>query len=79
MKLTIEPTLEIYDAPINGVKVPVRIWQGVSEGGVAVEVYVLSVTPKRAEDLAALRREVPEFMRLSRETYRIDVEPKEND
>jgi len=73
MKATIEPTPELYDAPINGVKVPVRIWKGTTTGGVPIEAYVLSITPDHEHDIAAFKAELPPFMQPSRETYTIDT------
>lgn len=72
MKMTIEPTPEMYDASVNGQRVPVRIWKGTTEGGVPVEAYVLAIVP--GEDGAEqLQKELPVFMRPSREAYTIDV------
>jgi hypothetical protein len=73
MKAIIEPTPEMYEAPINGVLVPVRIWKGHTERGVPIEAYVLSITPDNERDLPTLRSELPNFMRPSRETYTIDT------
>ena len=42
MKTVLEPTPEVWDAPINGVKVPVRVWRGATEGGVAIEAHKLA-------------------------------------
>lgn len=73
MNITIEPTPEKYDAPINGVMVPVRIWKGRTEGGVEIEAYVLSITPNTPHDVARLKDELPPFMKPSRDTYTIDT------
>jgi hypothetical protein len=73
MKATLEPTPELYRAPINGVQVPVRIWRGATGGGVPIEAYVLSITPDDAADQERLRAELPPFMRHSREMYDIDT------
>lgn len=73
MKIVVAPTLEIWDAPINGVKVPVRIWVGYTEGGIAIEAYVLSITPDAVADSPRLNAEMPGFMRPSRETFVIDT------
>lgn len=73
MKATVEPTPDLYDAPINGVMVPVRIWRGRTEGGVPIEAYVLTITPEHAADAATLQAELPGYMRPTREMYRIDT------
>jgi len=73
MEMHIEPTPELYEAPINGVMVPVRIWHGFTSGGVAIEAYVLSITPVDHADSVALKAELPSFMRPSRDMFHIDV------
>jgi len=73
MKATIEPTPEMFDAPINGVAIPLRIWKGQTEAGIAIEAYVLSITPDNDLDRDLLRAELPEYMRPSRETFAIDT------
>lgn len=71
MKITIEPTPEIYEAPVNGVNVPVRIWRGVTEDGVHLEAYVLAVTPNENEDLEKFRQGLPQFMVRASQMYQI--------
>lgn len=71
--ITMEPTAEMFEAPINGVKVPVRIWAGVTSGGVKVEAYVLSITPNDDADAAKMKAELPGFMVPSRAVYSIDT------
>lgn len=73
MNIVLEPTREMWAAPINGVKVPVRVWTGRTDGGVAIEAYVLSIVPINVMDSPRLKVEIPEFMRPSRETFDIDV------
>ncbi len=74
--IMMEPTEEMYDAPINGQKIPVRIWIGKTDKGTEVEVLVLSIIPE-AEDLEQFKTELPDFMKLSRKTYAIADWPKE--
>lgn len=73
MRIDIEPTPEMYEAPINGVSVPVRIWHGFTENGVAIEAYVIAITPDYPEDAAKLEMEMPFFMVRSQQMYQIDV------
>ncbi len=73
MKVIIEPTHEMHDAPINGVAVPVRIWNGKTEGGTPIEAYVLSITPNNDLDRQKLQAELPDFMQPSRDAYTIDT------
>jgi hypothetical protein len=71
MRIDIEPTPELYDAPINGVIVPVRIWRGTTNNGANIEAYVLSITPDSDEDAVKLKAELPFFMTPSRQQYQI--------
>lgn len=71
MRIDIEPTPELYDAPVNGVTVPVRIWRGHTDNGASVEAYVLAVTPDTADDQAKLKAALPSFMVPARQMYQI--------
>ncbi len=73
MKVTLEPTAEIFEAPVNGVKVPMRVWVGQTEGGVAIGAYVLSIVPIDTGDHARMKAELPSFMRPSRDVFTIDT------
>lgn len=76
MKVTTEPTPEVVLLEINGADVPVRIWSGHTAGGIPVDLYVLSVVPVRAEDVDALRAELPEYFRRSRDTMIVGIPTK---
>lgn len=79
MRIDIEPTPEMFDAPINGQVIPVRVWKGSTAQGVPIEAYVLSIVPDPPipEMMAALSsrlaQEIPPFMKRSREVYQIDI------
>jgi len=73
MKITIEPTREQFDAPINGAIIPLRVWFGRTEGGIPIEAFILSITPNDPAQGLALRAELPPFMRPSRETFTVDL------
>lgn len=77
MNITIEPTPEMYAAPIDGKVIPVRIWTGHTDGGIPVEAYVLSITPNDVADVDRLRASLPFFMVPSRKLYAIDGHEKE--
>jgi hypothetical protein len=77
MMITLEPTEEMYSAPIDGVEVKVRIWRGRSANGVAIEAYVLAITPVDPSDQALLQSQLPPFMRPARQVYQIADFPKE--
>lgn len=74
MKIHLEPTEEIYDAPINETKVPVRIWHGFTENGIDIEAYVLSITPDNPADVDKLRAELPAYFKRSRDAYKIGTD-----
>jgi len=57
MKIIVEPTEEKFDAPINGVTVPTRIWHGVTDKGTEVEAYILSIVPVHDADCDKLFEE----------------------
>jgi hypothetical protein len=59
MKITIEPTREIYNAPINDTIVPVRMWRGRTEDGIEIEVYILAIAPAQDADVEQIRRQFP--------------------
>jgi len=79
MNITLEPTPELYDAPINGVKVPVRIWVGYTSAGIPIEAYVLTITPDSALDAKRLEAELPPFMVPSRHLFKIDLGSENTD
>jgi hypothetical protein len=75
MKVSIEPTEEIWEAPVNGVRVPLRVYRGKTEGGVPCDVYVLSIVPDEGHR-AAFMVERPEYMRPSRNALQVDLDPQ---
>lgn len=46
MKITIESTNKIVELVINGVGVPARIWQGVTESGIPVHCFATLTVPE---------------------------------
>lgn len=73
MKITIEPTVELFDVPlVDGRTVPTRVWNGVTDKGIPVTAYVFSITC-REKDLEAFQQEVPGFMVRSRDLHEIDT------
>jgi hypothetical protein len=67
MKITIESTDELVT--ING-SVPARIWEGVSEGGVAVICLVTRIAVKKEADCTEFDRELAEQREPSVEALR---------
>lgn len=77
MRVIAEPTPEVVLLEINGADVPARVWSGQTAGGIAVDLFVLSVAPTRAEDSDALRAELPEYFKRSRDTMIVGIPTKE--
>ena len=59
MKITIEPTREVYNVRINDTTVPVRMWRGRTDDGIEIEAYLLAIAPASEGDLEALRKQFP--------------------
>lgn len=77
--VTVSPTRELYEAPINGQLVPCRVWKGFTAGGVAIEAYVISIVPLHEHDHERMKAELPDIMKPSREVYDIDVSARKLD
>ena len=73
MKVVLEPTPELYQAPINGAHVPVRIWRGRTLSGTPIKACVLSIIANDEGDADRLQAELPLFMVRSRDLYDIDA------
>jgi hypothetical protein len=59
MKITIEPTRELYNARINDTVVPVRMWRGRTDDGIEIEAYLLAIAPVNAANGERLRTKFP--------------------
>ena len=46
MKITIESTTKIINFRHGGSDVPARVWQGQTEGGIPVQVFVTRISPE---------------------------------
>jgi len=74
MKTTLEPTSELVTIPVNGTQVPVRVWTGMTEGGVPLDAYILSIVPRDPEvNVELLAAEIPTYMRPSRESFDVTI------
>lgn len=67
MKLTIESTTKMVT--LDGV--PARIWEGHSEDGVAVQVFVTGIQADASADLSRFARELEEHRAPSAEVLAI--------
>lgn len=50
MKITIENTSKVVTFTLHGVDVPARIWQGETETGIPVQVYITRIAPEIPRD-----------------------------
>jgi hypothetical protein len=70
MKITIENTTKMVELSNGGAGVPARVWEGTTEDGVPVYVYVTRISPQ-TEDVMALVTNATEpeevLVRFSRE------------
>lgn len=46
MKITIESTPKFVTLVVNGADVPARVWQGASESGIPVHVFITRIVPE---------------------------------
>jgi len=46
MKITIENTSVITQLVVNGIDVPARVWQGETDSGVPVQVFITRIAPE---------------------------------
>jgi hypothetical protein len=46
MKITIESTSKLVHFSLGGREIPARIWQGQTETGIPVQVYVTRIAPE---------------------------------
>lgn len=74
MTVTIEPTEKMHTALLHGgVDVPLRVWQGSTEAGQSVELFVFAIVPMEKTDKAMVRlaKQLPAFMVPTRDAYRL--------
>lgn len=63
MKITIESTARIVKLVHEGVDVPARVWQGETESGIRVQVYVTRIAPEIPESDPRIDALTAEFER----------------
>ena len=60
MNVQLESTTKIVTLVINGVDVPARIWEGVTENGVACHAYITRSAVHNKDDSAEFERDLAE-------------------
>lgn len=46
MKITIESTSKVVEFVSDGIVVPARVWQGVTENGIPVQAFITRIAPE---------------------------------
>jgi len=72
--ITISPTEHNFDVPINGTKVPTRIWYGVTDSGIQIEAYIVSIVPYDEEENGLHNWAIKAGLTRSRDKYDIKVD-----
>jgi hypothetical protein len=78
MEVRVSPTPNLEETKFNGVDVKARIWTGVTDSGLEVEMLVLVIMPvdQNPEASARLERELPDYMVPARTLNSIGRYPK---
>jgi len=76
MKATIESTTECVDMiNLAGATYRARVWEGITEGGVAFTAYIVTVQVRKDADNAEFERDLQEHKPPSLETIRA-IDPR---
>ncbi len=60
MKLIIESTTKIVTLVVDGHEIPARVWEGVTDSGIAVHCFITRVAVHKDEDCTQFERELVE-------------------
>jgi hypothetical protein len=60
MRVQLESTAKLVELKIGQAWVPARVWQGHTESGIPVHVYITRIAAHRKEDLAEFEAELKE-------------------
>ena len=58
MKIEIESTSKIVELENNGAVIPARIWEGKTESGIPVHVFITRIAADKLFDLSEFEREL---------------------
>jgi hypothetical protein len=73
LQLIIENTKKIVRLALNGVDVPVRIWEGRTAGGIPVHCFIARVAVNDDQDCSQFDRELQEYRAPSAEVAAIPL------
>lgn len=60
MKVTLESTTKVTTLMRNGAEVPVRIWEGVTAGGIRCHAYIALIAVSDSDDAKEFERDLRE-------------------
>lgn len=70
MNIALESTTVLVDIETaDGRVVPVRVWKGITQGGIPIEAFIFSVAVNNEEDAKRFEVEKPEYMKRTIDTY----------
>jgi len=70
MKVTLESTTKVTWIVIDGVQVPARIWEGITEKGVRCHAYITRIAVSAQDDASEFERDLKEHRAPSTEIDR---------
>ena len=73
MKVTLENTTKIVEIVVNGVRVPARVWEGVTAKGVRCHAYITRIAVANEENAAEFEADLKEQRTPSAEVQAIDL------
>lgn len=75
----ITPTEEMAELPINGALIPARVWEGTTQSGLKIVMFVLSIAPMEKTNIsrAMLELELPDYFNRTKDVCEIAV-PKDD-
>ena len=60
MKITVESSPQIVNIDTGGFSVPGRVWEGFTDGGIAVQVIITLIAVHKDDDNSQFKRELIE-------------------
>ncbi len=73
MQVQLESTTKIVELIINGKKVPARVWEGHTAGGVPCHAFITRIAVARDQDAAEFERDLQEHAQPTAEIQAIPL------
>lgn len=71
MQVTVHPTEEMHTQNVDGRPIELRVWEGTTDQGTPVTLFVLSIMPTKRSDYREFESQVPGFMIPTRVRYKL--------